>query len=334
MAARRPTIRDVAAAAEVSVATVSHALNGKGRLEDATRARIREVADRLGYRADPRARALRTGTGNTIALVASLLADEGADREGRLDWYTRAAFAAADECLRQGYALVLVPPSDQQSWAANLAVDGVLAIDPDPSDGIVATLLQRSLPAVVVGGADESPEMATVALDRASAVEVVMAHFLARGCAHPALVVDGSRRHIATGTHRAYLAWCAAHGFSPKVAVAPTGVSRSESGKRAMAELLTAHPEVDAVYVPLDSLAVGGAEAIGELASAPGRVRRDIRVVTSEGLLARHANPPLTAVDTKREQQAVAATRMLVEQLRTGRLPESRTFAATLVVRD
>ncbi|MFG2334213.1 LacI family DNA-binding transcriptional regulator, partial [Streptomyces sp. NPDC048604] len=46
----RMGIRDVAAAAGVSITTVSDALNGKGRLPDATRRHVREVADRLGYR--------------------------------------------------------------------------------------------------------------------------------------------------------------------------------------------------------------------------------------------------------------------------------------------
>ncbi|MFC8130872.1 LacI family DNA-binding transcriptional regulator, partial [Streptomyces sp. NPDC057302] len=45
----RAGIRDVAAAAGVTITTVSDALNGKGRLPDATRRHVREVAERLGY---------------------------------------------------------------------------------------------------------------------------------------------------------------------------------------------------------------------------------------------------------------------------------------------
>jgi DNA-binding LacI/PurR family transcriptional regulator len=52
----RVSIRDVAREAGVSVTTVSHALNGKGRLNVDTRRRVREVADRLGYRPNPAAR--------------------------------------------------------------------------------------------------------------------------------------------------------------------------------------------------------------------------------------------------------------------------------------
>jgi len=44
----RPTIHDVAKAAGVSVTTVSHALNGKGRVDPNTRARVAQVVHRLG----------------------------------------------------------------------------------------------------------------------------------------------------------------------------------------------------------------------------------------------------------------------------------------------
>lgn len=62
----RAGIRDVAAAAGVSITTVSDALNGKGRLPDATRRHVREVADRLGYRPSAAARTLRTGKSGLI----------------------------------------------------------------------------------------------------------------------------------------------------------------------------------------------------------------------------------------------------------------------------
>ena len=68
----RVSIRDVAREAGVSVTTVSHALNGKGRLNAETRKRVREVADRLGYRPNPAARSLVSGHTGLIAAIPSL----------------------------------------------------------------------------------------------------------------------------------------------------------------------------------------------------------------------------------------------------------------------
>ena len=69
---RHVGIRDVAQAAGVSITTVSHALNGKGSVSDGTQRRVREVADRLGYRPDPRGRQLASGRTGLIAITVSM----------------------------------------------------------------------------------------------------------------------------------------------------------------------------------------------------------------------------------------------------------------------
>ena len=67
---QRPVgIRDVASAAGVSVASASFALNGQSGVAPQTRARILQVAESLGYRANPQAQALRRGRTNIFGLV-------------------------------------------------------------------------------------------------------------------------------------------------------------------------------------------------------------------------------------------------------------------------
>ena len=67
--ANRPSIRDVAREAGVSTALASFALNDRSGVSPATKERILAVAERLGYTADPFARALRTGTSSTYAVM-------------------------------------------------------------------------------------------------------------------------------------------------------------------------------------------------------------------------------------------------------------------------
>ncbi|MFD3510310.1 LacI family DNA-binding transcriptional regulator [Nocardia sp. NPDC058666] len=328
MARSRPTIRDVAGAAGVSVATVSHALNDKGRLDIRTRERVRQIATELGYNPNPRARALRTGSGNTIGIVSSLIVDGTPGHDSTMDWYMRTAVAAANECLAQGYALTLVPPSDQQNWAQSLAVDGALLVDPDHDDPAIAALVARGLPVIVISGDATRDDVTTVTLDRASAVSCAMRHFAARDRVNPALLVESSGRQSAEGTRLAFVAWCAERGITPRVAVAPAADAKSAAGYAATLDLLRNHPDTDAIYSPLDLLAHGAAAA---LIAAD---RTDVALVTAEGMIARLSNPPMTAVDTKRELQAATATRMLIAQLRTGIRPPSQIFTADLIVRD
>ncbi|MFC6519069.1 LacI family DNA-binding transcriptional regulator [Undibacterium arcticum] len=65
---RRLTIRDVAREAGVSLTTVSHSLNDRGYVDPATRAKVKRIAEQLGYRPNLRAQRLRTGRANCIAL--------------------------------------------------------------------------------------------------------------------------------------------------------------------------------------------------------------------------------------------------------------------------
>ncbi|MEW1847398.1 LacI family DNA-binding transcriptional regulator, partial [Nonomuraea angiospora] len=67
--AKTITIRDVAAAADVSIGTASKALNGRGRMRDETRDRVLAAAERLGFRPNPLAQGLLAGRTYTVGLV-------------------------------------------------------------------------------------------------------------------------------------------------------------------------------------------------------------------------------------------------------------------------
>lgn len=76
---RRVTLRDVAAAAGVSVTAASFVLNDRDdqRISPATKQKVRRAADALGYRPDLTARILRTGTSGTVALISDFISTTG-----------------------------------------------------------------------------------------------------------------------------------------------------------------------------------------------------------------------------------------------------------------
>src|ERR1044072_1167505 len=107
----RPTIRDVAAAVGMSPTTVSHALNGKGRVDPDTRERIAETARELGYRPNPTARRLRSGRSGAIALLLPFVEpDIVRDEMLALDYYMHLAGAAARPALARGDPMLLTRP--------------------------------------------------------------------------------------------------------------------------------------------------------------------------------------------------------------------------------
>src|ERR1051326_5300167 len=122
--ATRPTIRDVARAAGVSVTTVSHALNGKGRVDPDTRARVAQVTRRLGYRASPHAQGRRMGRSGSLGLLLPISGDARSDETLRLDFYMRLAGAAAAAAFSRDSALILLPPVIAGAGLRGLTIDG------------------------------------------------------------------------------------------------------------------------------------------------------------------------------------------------------------------
>ncbi|MFI8826183.1 substrate-binding domain-containing protein [Streptomyces sp. NPDC053431] len=310
---RPPTIADVARVAGVSRTTVSHALNGLGKVDPRTRERIKQVATELGYRPNLRAQRLRRGEAKAIALASSMPFAVAAG-PSRLGFYMEIAAAAAESALLHGYALVLVPPVGSGSALHSVDIDGAIVVEPDVNDVAAAQLKERGLPYVALGRPVSPDEAAPyVDLHGGPVAELLLAHLREQGAERPALIVGSGERHAAVDARAAYERVSAEYGWPPIVATAPEA-GGEEAGYTACAELLARHPGVDAVCALVDAFAVGAVRAIKDSGRA---VPDDVMVVTRyDGLRARTCEPPLTAVDLHLDRAASDAVELLLGRLR------------------
>lgn len=122
---RRPTRRDVAQLAGVSVATVSYVVNkGPQKLSPETRKRVHEAVDKLGYRPDPIARSLKTGYSKTIGLIVPTIASPG---------MAMMANIVQETLMGQDYFVITANTREQQKLENNMlelmlsqSVDGLI----------------------------------------------------------------------------------------------------------------------------------------------------------------------------------------------------------------
>lgn len=304
------SIADVARAAGVSRTTVSHALNGLGRIDPRTRERVKTVAAELGYRPNLRAQRLRTGTARTIGLVSSM-PSAVAGGPSRLGFYMELAAAAAETALNRGYALVLVPPVESPQALDSLDIDGAIVVEPDRDDPATERLRQRGLGVVSVSpqpGAD----LPSVDLDSEQVAQLLLEHLYDQGARRIALIVGDSHRQAHLDVRASYDHFVGEHGLLHLVAhAAETG--GEQAGFTSMKELLAAHPDLDAVYAAVDVFAVGAVRALREAGkSIPG----DVMVVTRyDGVRAQTCDPPLTAVNLHLAEVADQAVNLLLAQL-------------------
>ncbi|MEU0084639.1 substrate-binding domain-containing protein [Streptomyces sp. NPDC006274] len=310
---RPPTIADVARLAGVSRTTVSHALNGLGKVDPRTRERIKQVAQELGYRPNLRAQRLRRGQAKAIALASSMpFAVAGGP--SRLGFYMEVAAAAAESALLHGYALVLVPPVRSGSALYSVDIDGAIVVEPDADDAAAAQLRERGLPYVALGRPvspdDDAPY---VDLRGGRVAELLLTHLHEQGAARPALIIGSGSRHSSVDALAAYERVAEERGWTPVVARAPES-GGEQAGYEQCAALLAEHPEVDAVCALVDAFAVGAVRAIRDSGRA---VPDDVMVVTRyDGLRARTCEPPLTAVDLHLDRAASDAVELLLGRLR------------------
>ena len=309
---RRVTIRDVATAAGVSITTVSHSLNDKGTISGDTRKRVRQVADRLGYQADPLARGMRNSPIGVVGLMLRPLDSLGTYRPGGVDYFTRLSGAVSVECLDHAISVMLIRDLTRLPRSPlSLSLDGYIVDDPLVDDPVIDLLMGLDAPLVTIGRDPARPDCVDwIGSHDADETEQVLDRFLATGARRVALVTGEDANAWNVDSEAAYRAWTAAHGMAARIAHRPESAG-VDGGRAAARELLAGAPEPpDAVYCLTGRHARGVLEV---LISQGLDVPRQVQLVTgSDAEQARTSSPPITAIDLEPEQVATAA----VERLR------------------
>jgi len=309
---RRPTIADIAERAAVSAATVSNALTGSRPVDADTGARIAAIATELGYMPNLRARSLRTGRADTIALVSSMPFAIAGGR-ARMGFLMEIAGAAAVRALESGVALILVPPLQTgRAPLRDLQIDGALVVEPLANDPDIAWLQRRGLPAVAIGKARDMPDVPFVDLRSFDGTMLLLRHLRTQGARHIGLIVGAESRHSHAEAVRAYESFNAKGQAQHHVSFVPEA-GGEPAARGAAHDLLQRHPQIDALLVTVDVFAVGARAAAAELGiDIPGRLKLATRY---DGIHASECVPPLTVLNLHLEQVATAAVEMLLDQI-------------------
>jgi DNA-binding LacI/PurR family transcriptional regulator len=267
-------IRDVAEAARVSITTVSLALNGKGRVSEATRARVLEAAERLGYQPDPSARSLKGGRTGVVALAFSYRFPVPYPVTD-FDYFNRAIQGATEAALARDCGLVIGPPTPQSDVWSRLPLDGVVVFDPVLGDPVPGQLRKRGTPMVVVGrdpnGDFDDPNVDN---DHTAGTRMALDHLWERGARTIALFAYPLLDSFVETSEATYCAWCTERGIEPRVLLFPAMWDRAP--RQVAAELLASSERPDAVYCLEEDL---GLETLSAAAETGFRVPEDLKIV-------------------------------------------------------
>ena len=325
----KPTIADLAKAAGVSVTTVSHAFSGRRHVEPETRKRIEALAREIGYRPNHRAQRLRTGRAGSIALVSSMPFAVAAG-PSRLGFLMEIAAAAAVTAFSRGISLCLVPPLGPRDSLDALEVDGAIVVEPERDDPVLDFFSDRGVNVVSIGRAPGREEIPFVDLQSGVTAQLLLDHLFSGG-GPVGLITGRQRRNSYIEMEAVYAQRVALAGLSPlAIRIDERGGERAAA--EAAEKLLRTYPSITALCVPVDAFATGvlkAAHVVGK------KVPEDLRLVTRyDGMRAKLASPPLTAVDLHLDQVAAAAVDLLLAQFGDGGTVPVVTSPPTLVSRS
>jgi LacI family transcriptional regulator, galactose operon repressor len=285
-------IVDVAALAGVSAGTVSKALNNTGQLSPATRARVRQAAERLGFTPDSRGRALSSGRTYTVALLTT-------DSSGR---FSIPIMRGVEDVLSAGELATILcdtreDPLREQHYLRSLIARRV--------DGIVVTgrrtepraPIDVPIPVVYALAASTDPSDASVIVDDTGGATSVVTHLLGLGRTRIAHVT-GPLNHRSAAERARAVTSTAGEAF---IGEPLFGEWTERWGRQAVDLLLRSHPDLDAITCGSDQIARGVCDRLRELGKS---VPADVAVTGYDNwsVMAEASRPPLTSVDLQLEE--------------------------------
>lgn len=323
---KKATVRDVAREAQVSVASVSRALNGMSSVTAETRDRIRAVADQLGYVPHAGARSLSLSRSNVIGAVLPDLHGEffselirGMDRATVARGY-QMLFSTMHADLELARHAIL---------AMNGRVDGLILMAPQFTAVRLAALLPPLTPTVLINSV-ELHDRDSLRIDNRRGAAAMTRYLLQSGrrsilhISGPADNIDAQQR--CEGVRDAF------EDTAPDLApIIVEGDFRQESGARAAEEVLRNGAAIDAIFAGNDDMALG---ALWALRTGGKRVPEDIAVAGFDDVpLARYLG--LTTMRVPVEQIGDGAVSRLLEHLEGKTMEKvSRFVTPELVLRE
>lgn len=328
--AQRVRLADVAAASHVSIATASRALAGSGNVSRAAVTAVLAAAERLGYRPDPIARAMRSRQTGLVGIVIPGVANP---------FFAEVIEALENAMQTRGLDMLLadsrgsvVEESRRLEMLLDRKVDGMFVI---PSDEHASALAirgaQRYVPVVQIDRRVDGVAGDYVGIDNACGIRALLEHLATQGCRRVAFVSD--RGLSSTGRRRLEAFRSEVRRAAGIRAMRPVlGTFSAEFGREAAVRLLRQRPLPDAVVCGADVVALG---VLKELHAQRVAIPDDILVSGFDGIsFAELCDPPLTTVRQPVEAIASEAVGLLWSRLNDDRsAPRHHEIAPILEVR-
>lgn len=331
-ASLRPSVRDVAATAGVSVGTVSHVLNHPDRVAESTRKRVQAAIAELGFVRSETARHLRGGTSSLVGVVVLDISNP---------FFTEAARGIEDRLREDGCVPMLCSSDGELEREAEIMrllaaqqVRGVI-VTPGPSTAEnLQILTERSVPVVLMDAPATSADISAVSSDDVAGARAALTHLLELGHRRIGFINGPAGIRQCADRRQGVLEAIREAGLdAEQILVEYSATDFSADQGAAGAQTLL---DADAAARPTALFCVNDQAAIGAMREIRRRglsIPQDVAIVGYDDIsVAAELITPLTSVrQPMRDLGATAAELLLTNDDATGR---QITFTPELVVRE
>jgi LacI family transcriptional regulator len=302
------TIKDVAAMAGVSVASVSRAINDPASVATSTLERINAVIRKTGFAPNKLARSLKVQTSKSVAVIVPDISNP---------FHLKVIKGAEAVLAAAGYTLFIMDTEESaEKETRNLRdlldrqIDGLVYIPVLTNQRLPRVLADSRIPVVVVDRALGN-DHDTVLSNNYAGISLLLNHLASRGKRRIALIGGPEESPLGRERNQAFRSLVAQYRLDEDPALIRTGEFSVEAGLRLTKDLLRSGVAPDALLAAANFLGIGALKALREF-QVPGTPSLELVVFDEVGEL---VAPPLSHVRQQAFEMGAQATRFLLERL-------------------
>lgn len=328
------TIKDIAKAANVSVTTVSRALNGYDDVNEKTRRRIKEVAEKMQYSPNMTARRLVTNKSSTIGLLTS-----SSFPSNPKDTFTMDVISGVNEYASYAdYDMILFQSEfakrrgkTYHQLCSERQIEGVISQGLAHDEPFLQQMEESSVPCVFIDHPVENETTSFVSTDNAVGARDAVRHLTSLGHQHIAFINGDDEAYISLERLKGYKEGLEEADIPFNEKKVRVAYFNEEEAYARSIELLEEYPETTAIFCSSDLMAMGVMRAAQELGY---KLPEELSVVGYDNLVvSQYTTPALTTVNQDKYKMGNMAAELLINRLQGKETKTKVIIPGSLLVR-
>ncbi|MHC1737252.1 MAG: LacI family DNA-binding transcriptional regulator [Ignavibacteriaceae bacterium] len=313
-----PTIKELALAAGVSIATVSRALNNDPKVTLKTKKLINKTAKEMNYKVNLLARSFVKKQSNILGLILPDIFDE---------FFTEIIRGVDEATYQRGYFTMVSSTHSNKTlvestlnFINNGIVGGIILLLPNINKEIQELITSNETPVSVITSEIGLFNCDSVSIDNSSgAYEVVRYAYKEMGYQKLAFISGPVDNNDSETRRLSFLQACREFGVKKSNISFETGNFSRESGYKAFKKLMNKKDKPEFVFAANDMMAIGCYDLARELKL---RIPGDIAIIGFDDiLLSQFLNPPLTSVQVPTTDLGIKAANLVMDRMEDKSLP-------------